>query len=688
MFNTILIANRGEIACRVAATARRLGIRTVAVYSDADAQSRHVSACDDAVHIGGAAAKDSYLLAGAILEAAQSRGAQAVHPGYGFLSENEEFAAACAQAGICFIGPPASAIAAMGSKSAAKSLMEKAGVPLVPGYHGDNQDADFLQRQADAIGYPVLIKASAGGGGKGMRVVASSGSFASSLESCRREASASFGNDQVLIERYLQKPRHIEIQVFADTQGNCVYLFERDCSVQRRHQKVVEEAPAPGMTAERRRAMGEAAVAAAKAVGYVGAGTVEFIAEPDGSFYFMEMNTRLQVEHPVTEMICGQDLVEWQLRVAAGEPLPVSQEDLRIHGHAIEARIYAENADKNFLPSVGRLSHLALPPHVAFTVGHDAAGEPAAVRVDGGVRAGDAITPFYDPMIAKLIVWGADRDQARARMLQALEQTEIVGVHTNVAFLSRLMRDQAFAAADLDTGLIQRRQDTLQPAPAPASDAVLALAVARQLARRQPGDRLPADPWNVNDRWRVAGPSAEHLTFMDGTEARKLTLHVGAAATLQLHEHEQPLPFTWTRRDLVPESARDVGGGSTDSERIALRIRLGGRQTDGAVVREDSKLHVFCNAQHHALELPDAAALAGHAATGHGQSTAPMPGKIIAVHVKPGDSVGAGQALIVMEAMKMEHTIVASTDGTVARVLFQVGEQVVEGAELIEMTIP
>ena len=685
MFNTILIANRGEIACRIAATARRLGIRTVAVYSDADAQALHVSACDDAIHIGGAAAKDSYLRADAILEAAQRSGAQAVHPGYGFLSENEEFAAACVQAGIRFIGPPASAIAAMGSKSAAKSLMEKAGVPLVPGYHGENQDAAFLQQQADAIGYPVLIKASAGGGGKGMRVVESSTGFASALESCRREAAASFGNDQVLIERYLQKPRHIEIQVFADTQGNCLYLFERDCSVQRRHQKVVEEAPAPGMTAERRRAMGEAAVAAAKAVGYVGAGTVEFIAEPDGSFYFMEMNTRLQVEHPVTEMICGQDLVEWQLRVASGEPLPMAQEDLQIHGHAIEARLYAENADRNFLPSVGRLSHLALPPHVAFTVGQSAAGEPAAVRVDGGVRTGDTITPFYDPMIAKLIVWGADRDQARARMIQALEQTEIVGVHTNVAFLSRLMQDQAFASADLDTGLIQRRQDTLQPAPAAAGDAVLGLAVASELARRQAGGRPPGDPWDVNDRWRVAGATPEHLTLLDGSEARTLTLHVGAATTLQLHEHEQPLPFTWARRDLAPGPDADVSRRSTDSERIALRIRLDGRQTDGVVVREGDRLHVFCNAQRHVLELPDSAALAGHAAGAGGQSTAPMPGKIIAVHVRPGDSVRAGQALIVMEAMKMEHTIAASADGRVARVLFQVGEQVAEGAELIEM---
>lgn len=396
MFDTLLIANRGEIACRVAATARRLGIRTVAVYSDADANARHVAACDVAIHIGGPEPRASYLRADAILQAARDTGAKAIHPGYGFLSENEAFAEAAEQAGIAFVGPPASAIAAMGSKSAAKSLMEKAGVPLVPGYHGDNQDPQFLKEQADAIGYPVLIKASAGGGGKGMRVVESSGAFLDALASCQREAASSFGDDRVLIERYLQKPRHIEIQVFADTHGNCVYLFERDCSVQRRHQKVIEEAPAPGMTEERRRAMGEAAVAAARAVGYVGAGTVEFIAEPDGRFYFMEMNTRLQVEHPVTEMITGHDLVEWQLRVAAGQPLPARQEDLRIHGHAIEARIYAENPEKGFLPSIGTLAYLGLPAHVAFANGD--------IRVDGGVRTGDTITPFYDPMIAKLIV--------------------------------------------------------------------------------------------------------------------------------------------------------------------------------------------------------------------------------------------------------------------------------------------
>ncbi|CAM5184735.1 Carbamoyl-phosphate synthase large chain [Castellaniella denitrificans] len=457
MFDTLLIANRGEIACRIAATARRMGIRTVAVYSDADADARHVHACDLAVRIGGPEPAASYLRADAILDAARRTGAQAVHPGYGFLSENADFARACADAGLVFVGPPVDAIAAMGSKSAAKTLMSGADVPLVPGYHGERQEADFLQEQARAIGYPVLIKASAGGGGKGMRIVHADAEFQAALASCQREAASSFGNAQVLIERYLTKPRHIEIQVFADTHGQCVHLFERDCSVQRRHQKVIEEAPAPGMTPERREAMGRAAVAAAQAVGYVGAGTVEFIAEPDGRFYFMEMNTRLQVEHPVTEAITGQDLVEWQLRVAAGQPLPLRQDQLRIQGHALEARIYAENPDKDFLPSIGRLDALQWPPHVVFQTG--------PVRVDGGVREGDTISPHYDPMIAKLIVHGQDREQARRRMLRALGAVRCTGVQTNIAFLGRLMDDPAFAAADLDTGLIEREHERLFPAP-------------------------------------------------------------------------------------------------------------------------------------------------------------------------------------------------------------------------------
>ncbi|MGE8687521.1 MAG: acetyl/propionyl/methylcrotonyl-CoA carboxylase subunit alpha [Achromobacter sp.] len=666
MFDTLLIANRGEIACRVAATARRMGIRTVAVYSDADANARHVASCDQAVHIGGAEPRASYLRADAILQAARDTGAQAIHPGYGFLSENEDFAKAAADAGIAFVGPPASAIAAMGSKSAAKALMEKAGVPLVPGYHGDNQDPQFLKSQADAIGYPVLIKASAGGGGKGMRVVESSGAFLDALASCQREAASSFGDDRVLIERYLQKPRHIEIQVFADTQGNCVYLFERDCSVQRRHQKVIEEAPAPGMTQERRQAMGEAAVAAARAVGYVGAGTVEFIAEPDGRFYFMEMNTRLQVEHPVTEMITGHDLVEWQLRVAAGQPLPARQEDLRIAGHAIEARIYAENPEKGFLPSIGTLAYLGLPAHTAFVNGD--------IRVDGGVRMGDTITPYYDPMIAKLIVHGADRDQARARMLQALAQTQAVGVQTNVAFLSRLMKDSAFAAADLDTGLIERQRATLLPEPEAAGASVLALASAAVLVRQGLGapGKGGADPWDARDGWRLGGRYHRELQWVDnGTTRKALVARDGAAWTLDCGDG--PKAFLWRAH-----------ASANPNLAYGLRITLDGHESAGTVVLHADRANVFTDAGSHALELYDPLAHSQDTQGEHGGGlTAPMPGKIISISVKAGDTVEKGQPLLVMEAMKMEHTISAPADGKVAEVFYAVGDQVTEGAELV-----
>lgn len=668
MFTTLLIANRGEIACRVAATARRMGVRTVAVYSDADAQARHVTVCDQSVHIGGAEPRASYLRADAIIEAAKRTGAQAIHPGYGFLSENEGFANACAQAGIVFVGPPVGAIAAMGSKSAAKSLMEKAGVPLVPGYHGDNQDPAFLQQQADAIGYPVLIKASAGGGGKGMRIVESSVQFPEALASCKREAASSFGDDKVLIERYLQKPRHIEIQVFADTYGNCVYLFERDCSVQRRHQKVIEEAPAPGMSDERRRAMGEAAVAAAKAVNYVGAGTVEFIAEPDGRFYFMEMNTRLQVEHPVTEMITGHDLVEWQLRVAAGEPLPLTQEQLSFCGHAIEARIYAENPDKGFLPSIGTLSTLNFPDHVAFCNGD--------IRVDGGVQAGDTISPYYDPMIAKLIVRGSDREQARARMLQALAQIQSVGVSTNIAFLQRLISDQAFADADLDTGLIERRNHTLFPAPEPADQHTLALAIAALMAQRGQAhsnaskNRGHVDPWALSDGWRISGHYHQSIEILDQGQLRTLALERDGTEWYWLNEGSRSV-LHW-----------DVNTGS--GNQFTCRIHLNGHDAQGTVIIRHEELHIFTQGRVKVLQLHDAIAHAQDEGGDHGGSlTAPMPGKIIAIAVKAGDTVKSGDTLLVMEAMKMEHTISSPSDGTVEEIFFAIGDQVTDGAELI-----
>ncbi len=660
MFNTILIANRGEIACRVASTARRLGIRTVAVHSDADANAKHVALCDEAHAIGPAPARDSYLQIERIIAAAKASGAQAVHPGYGFLSENEAFAKACADAGLVFIGPPAQAIHAMGSKSAAKSLMEKAGVPLVPGYHGDEQEAAFLQQQADLIGYPVLLKASAGGGGKGMRIVDQSADFAAALASCKREAAASFGDDKVLVERYLTRPRHIEIQVFADTHGHCVYLFERDCSVQRRHQKVLEEAPAPGMTPERRRAMGEAAVAAAQAVGYVGAGTVEFIVNEDGTFYFMEMNTRLQVEHPVTEMITGTDLVEWQLRVAAGERLPLLQEQLRIQGHAIEARIYAENPEKGFLPSTGMLQHLRLPAAVEFMNGD--------VRIDAGVREGDAISPYYDPMIAKLIVRGENRAQALARLSQALAACEVVGPSTNVAFLGRLVTGTAFASADLDTGLIERHHDTLFPPQPTVPLAAIALAVAQLGAAAA----APAtDPWAANDGWRMNASYTRSLSFTDEQgeqQTLKLGLRYQRNGWLLTHGSDEALLHGF------------AANGS------AQRLMLDEQRVAGHVVRSGDHFHVFVDGRHWQLRWNDAIAHAGEQESEGGRLTAPMPGKIVALLVEAGATVEQGAPLLIMEAMKMEHTISAPARGKVAELLYAVGDQVAEGAQLLSFT--
>ncbi len=672
MFTKILIANRGEIACRVAATARRMGTKTVAVYSEADAGAKHVAVCDEAVLIGPAAAKDSYLRGDRIIEAAKAHGAQAIHPGYGFLSENAEFAEACARAGLVFIGPPGSSMRAMGSKSAAKQLMEGAGVPLVPGYHGDDQDPQLLQREADRIGYPVLLKASAGGGGKGMRVVERSEDLQSALASCKREAISSFGDDKVLVEKYLQRPRHIEIQVFADTLGNCVYLHERDCSVQRRHQKVLEEAPAPGMPQDRRAAMGEAAVAAARAVGYVGAGTVEFIANQDGSFYFMEMNTRLQVEHPVTEMITGTDLVEWQLRVAAGQPLPKKQHELAIHGHAIEARVYAENPEKGFLPSIGTLHYMDTPAHVAFELGGQDS-TPAAVRIDSGVRQGDAISPFYDPMIAKLIVWGADRAQALARMAQALSEFHIVGLATNIAFLKRLVEGQAFATADLDTGLIERNHDALFPQAGPAPLGVLALAAASLLDGEQ-GIRPsanPADPWTSTRGWRMNGHYRRQLSFADDyaatTEAKAYALGV------TYHPKGWTLDFGGNKHALALVAR--------DQDRLA--IRLDGNAVQGTVRREGESLHVFSGGTHHVLAWEDPLAHAGEHEAAGGRLTAPMPGKVVAVIAASGQTVRKGEPLVIMEAMKMEHTISAPSDGLVEEVLYQVGDQVADGAPLL-----
>ena len=673
MFKKILIANRGEIACRVAATARRLGIQTVAVYSDADAHAKHVAVCDEAILIGPSAARESYLRYEKIIQVALETGAQAIHPGYGFLSENAEFAEACAQAGIAFIGPPASSIRAMGSKSAAKTLMEQAHVPLVPGYHGDNQDADFLHGEADKMGYPVLLKASAGGGGKGMRVVEKSEDFKAALSSCKREAINSFGDDKVLVEKYLQRPRHIEIQVFADTHGNCVFLFERDCSVQRRHQKVLEEAPAPGMTHERRNAMGQAAVAAAKAVGYVGAGTVEFIVNQDGSFYFMEMNTRLQVEHPVTEMITGQDLVEWQLRVAAGEHLPLQQAALNIHGHAIEARVYAENPEKGFLPSIGSLHHLQTPAAVNFELGISA-GQPAAVRIDSGVREGDAISPFYDPMIAKLIVWGEDRKTALARMGQALAQYQIVGLASNIGFLQRLVKSDAFAGADLDTGLIERNSAQLFPALQAAPLNALALAaISLVLDERKGADA--ADPWSRPSGWRLNSRLQRQLSFSDDYSAQ-----AGAPYALELqYQHDD----TWQ----LSLNGVSVALALADQYGANLYLKVGEHTVHGSVVRVADSFHVFTQGLQVQLQFHDPMKHAGETEAEGGRLTAPMPGKVVAVLVSAGQSVKKGEPLVIMEAMKMEHTIAAPHDGVVEEILYAVGDQVTDGVALLAFKV-
>ena len=673
MFKKILIANRGEIACRVAATARRLGIQTVAVYSEADAHAKHVAVCDEAILIGPSAARESYLRYEKIIQVALETGAQAIHPGYGFLSENAEFADACAQAGIAFIGPPASSIRAMGSKSAAKTLMEQAHVPLVPGYHGENQEPDFLQGEADKMGYPVLLKASAGGGGKGMRVVEKAEDFKAALASCKREAINSFGDDKVLAEKYLQRPRHIEIQVFADTHGNCVFLFERDCSVQRRHQKVLEEAPAPGMTHERRNAMGQAAVAAAKAVGYVGAGTVEFIVNQDGSFYFMEMNTRLQVEHPVTEMITGQDLVEWQLRVAAGEHLPLQQAALNIHGHAIEARVYAENPEKGFLPSIGSLHHLQTPAAVNFELGISA-GQPAAVRIDSGVREGDAISPFYDPMIAKLIVWGEDRKTALARMGQALAQYQIVGLASNIGFLQRLVKSDAFAGADLDTGLIERNSAQLFPALQAAPLNALALAaISLVLDERKGADA--ADPWSRPSGWRLNSRLQRQLSFSDDYSTQAGTPY----ALELLYQHDD----TWQ----ISLNGISVALALADQYGANLYLKVGEHTVHGSVVRVADSFHVFTQGLQVQLQFHDPMKHAGETEAEGGRLTAPMPGKVVAVLVSAGQSVKKGEPLVIMEAMKMEHTIAAPHDGVVEEILYAVGDQVTDGVALLAFKV-
>ncbi len=665
MFSKILIANRGEIACRVIKTARRLGIKTVAVYSDADRGARHVAMADEAVHIGPSPARESYLVASKIIEAARRTGAQAVHPGYGFLSENAGFAEACAAAGLVFIGPPPAAIRAMGSKSEAKKIMEKARVPLVPGYHGDDQSPELLAKEAGRIGFPVLIKASAGGGGKGMRVVESAEKFADALAGAKREAKAAFADDHVLVEKYLTRPRHIEIQVFADGHGGCLYLFERDCSIQRRHQKVIEEAPAPNMDPMRRKAMGEAAVAAARAIGYQGAGTVEFIADQDGTFFFMEMNTRLQVEHPVTEAITGQDLVEWQLVVASGGRMPLTQEALRIDGHAVEVRLYAEDPARNFLPSTGTLVHLKLPE------------EGAHVRVDTGVRQGDTVTPFYDPMIAKVIVHDRDRASAMRRMAALMGETEVVGVTTNAALLKALCSHPAFVGGEVDTGFIERHRTTLFAALQPADDRAFAIATLARLVEWQdgrPASGDPHSPWNEQNGFRLLDDGHDEVRWRDGERdvtvlARRLR---GGGLRLELPGGAQE-----ARVRRSDEGKLEIGlGEDTFVATVVRRVAV-----DGGV-----DYTLFADGRSRRLRLVDPLDLAQYEAAGMAETAvrSPLPGKIIDLRVKAGDAVSKGQALLVLEAMKMEHTLVAPADGTIKSVRYSVGEQVAEGAELVE----
>ncbi|WP_328728962.1 acetyl-CoA carboxylase biotin carboxylase subunit [Falsiroseomonas algicola] len=649
-FTSLLIANRGEIACRVIRTARAMGLRTIAVFSDADATALHVALADDAIRLGPAPARESYLSIPALIAAARATGAEAIHPGYGFLSENAEFAEACAEAGLVFVGPPAAAIRAMGSKAAAKALMEQAGVPLVPGYHGTDQSDATLRAEAARIGFPILVKASAGGGGKGMKVAADEASLDEAIALARGEALAAFGDDRLLLERYLTRPRHIEIQVFADTHGNVVHLHERDCSIQRRHQKVVEEAPAPGMTPGRRAAMGKAACDAARAIGYVGAGTVEFISEGD-TFAFMEMNTRLQVEHPVTEAITGQDLVEWQLRIAMGEPLPLAQAEIPLAGHAIEVRLYAEDPARDFAPSIGTLRHLDLPAHLP------------GIRIDSGVREGDAVPIHYDPMLAKIIAAGPDRATALRRLSRALDAAAVAGIRSNLPLLRAIAAHPAFAAADLDTGFIARHAAALLPEAGPVPRAALAAAALRLLRDAEHRDAAdPHSPWGSATAWRLNGDGYQDFQLIDGEAELGLRLHPGHAI------------------DFADGSAA-LDAPSWDGD--ALSFTLDGRAIRATVARDGDLLMVVLGGATHDLRHRDPRAPSGEEQAGGGRILAPMPGRILQLLAAPGDRVARGAVLLVMEAMKVQMRITAPVAGTVAALRCTAGDLVEDGAELV-----
>jgi len=686
MFNKLLIANRGEIACRIAATARRLGIRTVAVYSDADVHAAHVEACDEAWPIGPAPAQDSYLNMARLLAVARESGAQAVHPGYGFLSENAEFARRCGAAGLIFVGPPVAAIESMGSKSAAKVCMTQAGIALVPGYHGDHQEAVFLAQEAERIGWPVLIKATAGGGGKGIRIVRHRGEFEAQLIACQREARSSFVDDRVLLERYLDRARHVEVQIFCDQHGGALWLSERDCSVQRRHQKIIEEAPAPNLTDAFREALGQAAVAAARAVQYVGAGTVEFLVACDESgraehFYFMEMNTRLQVEHPVTELITGLDLVEWQLRIAAGQPLPLTQPEVQIEGHAIEVRLCAENPDRGFLPATGRVLRLIWPE---------------GVRIDSGVRAGDHITAHYDSMIAKLIVQGRDRSEALERLTHALDAVRITGPANNLEFLRRLVRDSAFRQADLDTHLIERRQTELlgySPASGHAEAPAAHIALAA-LALTGLDAAVPGDPWALSDGWRLGAPLVRVFEFDPIAES-------GARRSARVrYPGSGPEGFRGWRVEVEDQSWGVRGfsletipprpsGVAPDLKALKLSVWVGVEAFAFDAVFDQDAVYLASTNSARPWELKlewqstqDQGLLA---VAEPGSLIAPMPGKVVALTVVEGQRVAIGDPLLVMEAMKMEHAICAPIAGVVEALPYAVGDPVEQGVALLRI---
>lgn len=654
MIKSLLIANRGEIACRIIATAKSMGIRTIAVYSDADRNSRHVTLADEAIHIGPAASSDSYLRADKIIDAAKQTAAEAIHPGYGFLSENEAFADLCQQNNVIFVGPPVSSIAAMGSKSAAKAIMQEAGVPLVPGYHGSEQEPAALKTKAEEVGFPLLLKAAYGGGGKGMRVVESIDEFDQALASAKREANSSFGNDKMLFERFIRNPRHVEIQVFCDEHGNAVYLAERDCSVQRRHQKVLEEAPAPALTESTRKAMGEAAVKAAQAIDYVGAGTVEFLYDQSGEFFFMEMNTRLQVEHPVTEMVTGQDLVEWQLLVASGQPLPLIQDDIQVTGHAFEARIYAEDPDNDFLPCTGQIRHLRTPE-----------GEPG-VRIDTGITEGDEISSFYDPMIAKLIVWDTDRQRALLKLQRALRQYRLTGLTTNIDFLHRLASHPEFVQMNLTTEFIQQHEQSLMPADDIDIQRIGTEAALYDVVSRQNGLAATASPWQQANAMRLNDTAVHQIELQHQGE-----VHV--VAVEQRGDHfitgEDDNQCTWQVQ-------------VNDDQLTVIR---NGYRYQRFICADDQELTVFTEqgpVTLHRHKVTDT--LVDEAA--HGGLVAPMNGTIMEVLVNPGDTVEKDQPLVIMEAMKMEYTIRAGHSGEITEIYYAAGDLVSDGDELMAMT--